>query len=140
MAASNTIHGASGGHGRSPLLGERGRDGRHATPWAVVDQRQVERPDGPFDAFRGLGRGALGSCGPFLGPGGILGIIATPPLVEPTFCAGQLPTDVLDLVFGTVVVDGLVTTWCCGLGPRGFLRELMLQVQECPLFSMFWHT
>ena len=51
-----------------------------------------------------------------------------------------MPTDVLDLVFGKGVLDGLVTTVCCVLGQRGFLRELMLPVQEYHVFSMLWHT
>ena len=122
------------------MLGERVRDGRNATPCAVVAQCQVSGHDGPFDAFRGLGRVALGSFGPFLGPGGIWGILAPPPLVEPTFCAGQVPTEVLDLVCGKGVLDGLVATVVGVLGPRGCLRELMWQVQEDHWFSMLWPT
>ena len=71
--------------------------------------------DGPCDVFGRLRRGVLGACRPFLAPGGIGGIIAFPPLVEPTFRAGQLPTDVLDLVVGQVSVEGLVTTVYCAL-------------------------
>lgn len=126
MAGDNTVEGASGGHGHNPLLRTHLSKSRGATPCAVVEQHPGERHDGPFDVCRGWGRVALGSCGPFLGPGGMLGLIATPPLVEPTFCAGQLPTDVRDLVVGKVGVDGLATPLCWELGQRVFLRELML--------------
>ncbi len=69
-------------------------------------QRQVQGYDSLFDVFWGLRRVALGSCGAFLGPGGIGGIVAIPPLVEPAFRAGQLPTDVLDFVVGKVLCRG----------------------------------
>jgi hypothetical protein len=68
----------------------------------------------------------LRSFGAFLDPSGIVAIIAIPPLGEPTFRAGQLLTDVLDLVFGKVFVDGLVTTVFCALGHRGFLCKMTL--------------
>ena len=71
--------------------------------------------DGPCDVCWRLGRGVLGSWGPFLAPGQIVCIIAIPPLVAPTFRADQLPTDGLDLVVGKVLVDGLLTTLCCAL-------------------------
>src|SRR5712691_3817246 len=92
--------------------------------------------DGPCDVFWRLGRGVLGSFGAFLDPGGIVGIIAISPLVEPTLRAGQLPTDVLDLVFGKVVVEGLVTTVFGALGHRRGLYKLRLSLAEHALFSM----
>jgi hypothetical protein len=139
IAAYQTRHGASGGPGLSPWLGARGRDGRNATAGAGVAQRQGERPDGPCDAVRGVGRGALGSLGPFLGPGGMRGLRAPPPLVAPTVGAGQVPTAGHDRVCGTVVVDGLVPTLCGVWGPRGFLRARMWPVHEDQVCSLFGH-
>src|SRR2546425_5308775 len=104
--------------------------------WTPRERKPPESNKG----VRGLGRVALGSCGLFLTPGGIVCIVAIPPLVEPTFRAGQLPTDVLDLVCGKILVDGLFKALFCVLGHRGFLRELMLHGQEYHLFSMLWHT
>src|SRR6266852_1842325 len=98
MAVYNTVNGSSGGHGLSPWLGERLHDGGGATACAVLEQRQVQGHDGPFDAFWRVGRVALGAFRPFLGPGGMVRIVATPPLGEATFSAGQWPTDVLGLV------------------------------------------
>jgi len=122
------------------LLGKRLYDGDDAPICAMLVQRQVQRHDGLFDMVRCVGRVALGSFGPFLGPDGIVCIVAIPPLVEPTFRAGQLPTDVLDLVCGKICVDGLFTALFWVLGHRGCLRELRLHVREHPLFAMLWHT
>ena len=140
MAAQNTVNGSSGGHGLYALLGERLHDGHGATACAVLASCQVQGHDGPFDACWRLGRVALGSFRLFLSPGGILGIVATPPFVEPTFRTGQLSTDVLDLVFGKVVVDGVVTTVCCVLGHGDFLWKVMRRSQGYHWFSMVWHN
>ena len=96
---------------------------RSAPACAVVAQRQVQGHDGSFDMFWRLRRVALGSFRSFLSPGGIVGIVATSPLVEPAFRAGQLPTDVLDFVVGKIVVDGLVTTLFFVLGQGCFLSR-----------------
>ena len=136
MTAYNTVHGSSGGHGLETVLGERLHDGGDATACAVVASRSMQGHHGPCDVFWRVGRGVLGSFGPFLDPGGISGIIAIPPLVEPTFCAGQLPTDVLDLVFGTGVVERLVTTVFGALGQRRCLSKLSVSVSEPAVFSM----
>ncbi len=114
-------------------------DGGDPTVCAGVEQRQVQRHDGPCDAFRGVGRVALGSFGPFLGPGGMTCLIAIPPLGAPTFRAGQLPTDVLDVVFGQIGVNGLLTAWFLALGHGRGLWELMGSLPRYPLFSMSWH-
>ena len=110
-----------GGHWLDTLLGKRLYESGGATTCAVVEQCQVQGHDGPFDVFRGLSRGALGSFGSFLSPGGIVCIVAIPPLGEPAFRAGQLPTDVLDLVFGKIVVDSLATTLFLVLRHKGCL-------------------
>ena len=139
MAVYNTVNGASGGHGLDTLLGQRRYESGGATTCAIVEQRQVQGHDGPLDVFRGVRRVPLGSCGSFLGPGGMVCIVAIPPLVEPAFRAGQLPTDVLDLVVGTRVVDSLATTLCLALGQKGCLWELMVSVPRHHVFSMSWH-
>jgi hypothetical protein len=136
MAVYNTVHGASGGHWLDTLLEKRLYDSGGATTCAILEQRQVQGHDGPFDVFRSLSRVALGSFGSFLGPGGIVGIVAISPLVEPAFRAGQVPTDVLDLIFGKIFVDGLVTTLYWALGHRCCLYELMLSFSEADVFSM----
>lgn len=78
-------------------------------PCAVVAQRLVQEHDGLFDVCRGLRWMALGSCGSFLRPGDLGGIVATAPLVEPAFRAGQVPTDGLHFVVGKIFGKGLVT-------------------------------
>ena len=103
-------------------------------------QRQVQGHDGLFGVFWGVRRMALGSCGSFLRPGGIGGIVAIPPFVEPAFRAGQLPTDVLDLVVGKIVVDSLATTLFLALGHDGCLWELRVDLPMDHLFSMSWHN
>ncbi len=140
MATYNTLQSASCGYGLDTLLDERLRDGSDATACPVVEQGEVQRHDGPFDACRGLGWVALGSCGPFLAPGGMLCIIAISPRGEPTFRAGQLPPEVLDVVFGTRGVDGLLTTVFGGLGHDGCLWELMGYVPRSHVFAMAWHN
>jgi hypothetical protein len=139
MAAYNTVNSASGGHGLDPLLAQRLDDGGGAT-CAVVASRQVQGYDSLFDVFWGLRRMALGSCGTFLCPGGIGGIVAIPPFVEPAFRAGQLPTDILHCVVSKVFVEGLVTTVCCALGHGRFLSRYLLSFPASSLFSMSWHT
>src|SRR6266852_3743886 len=79
---------------------------------------------------------ARGSCGPCLDPGKMVGIRAIPPLVEPTFRADQLPTDVLDLVVGKVLVDGLLTTLCCALRHGRCLCKLRLSGAESILLRV----
>ena len=85
MAVEDTVKGASGGHGRSPLQGERLHDGGGATAGAVVAPRQVQGHDRLVDALWRVGRVALGALSSFLGPGGMRRIVATPPRVAPTF-------------------------------------------------------
>jgi hypothetical protein len=140
MAAYNPIQRASCGYWLGTVLGERVHDGSDATACTVMAQRQGQRHDGPCDVFRGVGRVALGSCGPFLSPGRMVCIRAIPPRVEPTFRAGQLPTAVLDGVFGTILVDGLLTSLCLALGQKRYLWELMVSVPWHHVFSMSWHN
>ena len=140
MAVSNTVNGASGGHWLDTLLGKRLDESGGATTCAVVEQCQVQGHDGPLDVFQGLRRVAFGSFGSFLSPGGIVYIVAISPLVEPAFRAGQVPADVLDLVFGKRVVDSLATTLFMVLRHKGCLWELRLSVPMDHLFSMLWHN
>lgn len=93
-----------------------------------------------YDVFRRVGRVVFGSFGAFLEPSGSGGIIAIPPLVEPTFRTRQLSTEVLNLVLGKVFGEGLVTTLFSMLGHGGFLAKLLLSCPEDTVFSMSWHT
>jgi len=136
MTAYNTVNGASRGHGLNPVLGERPHDGGGTPTCAVVASRFIQGPNGPCDVCWRLGRGVLGSCGPFLDPGKIGCIIAIPPLVEPTFRADQLPTDVLDLVVGKVCVDGLLRPLCCALRHGRCLCTLRLSCAESILLRV----
>jgi hypothetical protein len=63
------------------------------------------------------------------------GIIAVPPLGEATFRAGQVPTEVLDLVVGKRVVEGLVTTGCGALGHGRSLGKRRVPCAEFVLRS-----
>jgi len=139
MTAYHTVNGASRGHGRNPVLGERPHDGGGTPTCAVVASRFIQGHDGPCDVFWRLGRVALGSGGPFLGPSGILCIIAIPPRIEPTFRAGPLPTDVLDLVSSKRGVNGLCTALFFALGHDGCLWELRVDLPMDHVFSMSWH-
>jgi hypothetical protein len=121
-------------------LGERLPHGGDATAGAVVAQRQVPGHDGSFDTFWRLRRVVLGSFRVFLGPGSIGSVVAIPPLIKPTCRAGQLSTDLLNLVFSKVWVDGLVTTVYGALGQRHCLCKLKVSLSEHDLFSMSWHT
>jgi hypothetical protein len=103
------------------LLSKHLYDSGGAPTWAVVEQCQVQGHDGPFDVFRGLRRVAFGAFGSFLSPSGIVCIVAISPLVAPAFRAGQVSTDVLDLVFGKRVVDSLATTLFMVLRQKGCL-------------------
>ena len=122
------------------MLGQRLDDGDDATVCAMVVPRQVPRHDGLFDVLRCVSRVALGSLRRCLGPGGMVCIVALPPLVEPPFRAGQLPPDVLDLVCGKLWVEGLCTALFGVLGQRGFLRELRVHGQACHVFSLLGPT
>ena len=122
------------------MLGERLHDGGGAPARAVVASCRVQGHDGPYDVCWRSGRGVLGSCRPCPDPGGTLRIIASPPLVEPTFRADQVPTDVLDLVVGQVWVEGLVTTGCGAVCHGRCLAQLSLSFSGYGLFSMSWHT
>jgi hypothetical protein len=139
MTASKTGHGASRGHGRNPVLGERPPDGGGTPTGAVVASRFIQGHDGPCDVCWRVGRVALGSGGPCLGPSGMRCLRALPPLREPTFRAGQVPTEVLALVSSTRGVHGLLTAWCLALGQEGCLWERMVDVPMDPVFSMAWH-
>ena len=139
MTAYQTVHGASRGPGRNPVLGERPHDGSGTPTCAVVASRFIQGPNGPCDVCWRLGRVALGSGGPFLGPRGMRCIRAIPPRREPTFRAGQWPTEVLDLVSSTRGVHGLLTAWCLALGQDGCLWELRVDVPREHVFSMSWH-
>src|SRR6267142_24785 len=128
MTASHTVNGASRGHGRNPVLGERPPDGGGTPTCAVVASRFLQGHDGPCDVCWRLGRGALGSGGPCLGPRGMRCLRAIPPRREPTCRAGQGPTAVLDLVASTRGVHGLLTAWCLALGHDGCLWERRVDV------------
>ena len=136
MVADNTIHRASGGHGLEPVLGACPHDGGGAPTRAVVGERCLQGHDGLCDVIWRAGRGVLGACRPLPAPGGSGSIIAFPPLVEPACRAGQLPTDVLDLVVGEIVVESLVTTMCGTLGQRYGLYKLRLSCAELVLLSV----
>ena len=106
------------------MLGECLKDDGGTPARAVVASRFIQGHDGPCDVFGRVGRGVRGACGPSLPPGGIGGIRARPPLVEPTFRAGEVPTEVLDLVVGKRVVEGQGPTVGSTLGPRRSLCKL----------------
>ena len=74
--------------------------------------------------------GCLGRVDRSWAQAGLVASVALPPLVEPAFRAGQVPTDVLDLVVGKIVVEGLVTTVCCALRHGRCLSQL-----RCVLLS-----
>jgi hypothetical protein len=59
-----------------------------------------------------------------------------PATCRATFRAGQLLTEVLDLVLGKVVVDGLGTTVCCALGQRRCLCKLRESCAAIVLLSV----
>jgi len=84
----------------------------------------VQGYESPCDVVWRVGRGVLGACRPFLDPRGIGRIRAIPPLRAPAFRAGQVPTDVRDLVVGTRAGEGLVTTGGSALGPGRCLDKL----------------
>ena len=139
MTADKTVHGASGRHRLAPMLGACPHESGGAPACAVVASRFLQRHDGPCAVCWRVGRVALGSGGPCLGPRGMLGIRARPPLLEPTVRAGQLPTAVLDLVASTRGVQGLGTAVFCVLGHEGGLGELRGDVPLDPVFSLVWH-
>jgi len=98
------------------VLGEGLRDGGDAIACAIVAYRQGQRHDGLGEAFQGVGRRALGSFRPFLGPSGMGCIVAMPPRGEPPLRADPLPTDVRELVSRKIGVDGLCTACFSLLG------------------------
>ena len=140
MTAYNTVHGASGRHRLDPVPGECLHEGGDAPACAVVASRFIQGHDGLCDVFWRVGRVALGSGGPFLGPSGMLCIRAIPPLLEPTFRAGQVPTDVLDLVSSKRGVNGLFPALFFALGHDGCLWELRMDVPMEHVFSLSWHN
>ena len=118
------------------MLGERLHDGGGPPARAVVASRCRQGDESLGDVFGHLGRGVLGACRPFLDPGGIGGIIALSPLIEPAFRTAQVLTDVLDLVVGTIGVESLVTTVWGTLGHRRCLDQRRFSCAELVLLSV----
>ena len=121
------------------MLDQRLDDGGGATG-AVVAQRLMQGHDGLCNVFRGVRGVALGACGACLRPGGLGGIVATAPLVEPAFRASQVPTDVLHFVAGKICGKGLVTAVCGALWHGRSLSQLRVSFSASCAFSMSWHT
>ena len=121
------------------MLEQRLYEGGGAT-CAAVAQRLVQGHDGLCDVFRGVRWVALGSCGSFLSPGGLGGLVATAPLGAPAFRAGQLPTEVRNFVVGTIGGQGLVTAVCGALRQGRSLSQLRWAFALEWLCSRSWHT
>src|SRR5882724_6027429 len=87
------------------------------------------------DALGRLGRGGSGASAQLCAPGGSSCEVAIPPLVEPTFRAGQFPADVLEGVACQVAVDGPLSAWCWRLRHGGILGSVLPSWSDRALVS-----
>src|SRR5882724_3637682 len=106
----------------------------------MLGQRLAQGHDDLCDALGRFGRSGSGASAQRCAPGGIRCEVAIPPFVEPTFRAGQFPTDVLDGVACQVSVDGSLSAVFVRVRHGGLLWSLLPYVSDCSLFSMSWHT
>jgi hypothetical protein len=140
MMLEKAIDRSVGGRGRESLLFEGLPDGRGATALAVLGQGVPQLDNGVCDASGYFGRQRLGSSGPLPRPGGIGCSVTCLPLVEPTFRAAHLLTDVFYFVPGKVASDGLPAALFVVLEHRGLLVAFVFYWAHGSLFSMLWHT
>jgi hypothetical protein len=73
-------------------------------------KRALHVDDRLFDVRRDFGCLASGPLRLFLGPRGFAWLITGLPRIQPTFRAGHLATDRVDLVPGQIFVDGVLAT------------------------------
>ena len=121
MMLENAIDRSVGGRGLESLLFEGLPDGRGATAVAVLGQGVPPLDNGVGEASGYFGRRRLGSSGLLPRPGGIGCLVTCLPLVEPTFRAAHLLTDVFYFVPGKVASDGLPAALFVVLEHRGLL-------------------
>ena len=136
VTLENPIDRAGRGYRLDPLLLECLLDGRGATPFIVLGQGMMQVDDGLGEEGGRFGCRGPGSFAPLPRPGGIVCQVARLPLVEPTFRAGHLPTDVFDFVASQVSGDGLFTALFVVWGHWGLMLGLVFRCENGHLFSM----
>jgi hypothetical protein len=92
---------------------------------ATLSEGLASLDDRLFDGIGGFRRSNLGSARHGCGPCRIVGLVAGFPLVEPTFRAPRLLTDVLYFVTGQVAGDGLFSALFVGLAQHPLLESVL---------------